>query len=130
MVMGMGPQAHLERWRNGRSQEQTMQGQVFELTGSVPIIGIGEATREVNFPISFIERPQVFGSGALDDGEDLVDGFYPTWRVGVASYETTTRNGTVLYTAALLVMVVTGVSTQRSVVSWSLRGKALRNPVL
>lgn len=141
-LRGGGPQAALAQRQSREAVATGMAASLEEVVGIVPVIGTGEVLLEVNFPVLFTgEDLTIYGSGALVTPEgaptegDLFDilgltqGSFPTWQVGVAAWRTTVVNDVAVTTGAAFAIVVTGTSTQESVVSFTVRGMALRNPV-
>lgn len=100
----------------------------------VELIGVGEATYDVNFPVTFLEMPFVKATGHAADNSVIVAGAFPEWKIGVRAWKTTARldlPDTLTYRGATLVIVCRGVGTDfESSIMWSAYGRALTNPVV
>lgn len=115
-----------------RDRHEQMRGRDYTVAGQLEFAGVGEATYPIWFPVFYTQRPFVYGSGSIEEGEDLdtvlVQGSFPRWNVGVAEWYRRTKGNVNGYVGALLVVVVEGVSTMNSVVGWQITGPALRAP--
>lgn len=136
-----GPQSAMHARQSMSVLRSTMEAGVEEVVGFVPVIGVGELVLETNFPVMFTGPVAIYGGGAvttpadapntgdLRDQVGLVIGNFPTWSVGVAAWRTKKISGVGVTYGAVLVFVVTGPDTMESVVNWTVRGTALKNPV-
>lgn len=123
------PQLSFEQRRGDVSRAQAIQGAMFRASYHLEVAGTGESTFDVNFPVAFSEYPGVYYGGALDDGQVLVDGSFPTCSVVVASWVTVVKNNHTYYIGAKLAIVTAGSATQIMIIHFHIEGKALQNPV-
>lgn len=106
------------------------------VTGFVLTEGAGEAAHDVEFPVTFTERPSMSFGGELADNQFVEDLAFPTVSVVVISWikSMTGRVGGGLdapgwFVGASLAIVTSGKTDQRMWVHWQAEGKALRDPV-
>jgi len=101
---------------------------VYSVNGLFLISGVGEVSSTVNFPVKFIERPNVNFCGELQQSSPIVTGNFPTVSVVVGDWvrqETSTRR---LFVGAKLLVVTHGPATQAMWIHWSATGVAISNP--
>lgn len=100
--------------------------------GKFLINGAGEASQFVKFPVSFIERPNFVTGGELNPGSVATSGSYPTISCVISSWEIQQLGNAGFakeyFTGAYILVVTTGVSTQKMWVHWRATGRALSNP--
>ncbi len=94
--------------------------------GFVDLVTAGETFVEVNFPLSFLERP-VFTCG-LEIGNNafLADGKFPLWSATVVGWTNRTSGDTTLYVGASIAMVV--FDLQGSILHYSFQGRSFSLP--
>lgn len=120
--------------QNRRSEHDLIQDRGvkdFRVSGRVQVIGDGESSVEITFPVTFAERPGFsYGWELADYQRDrLVGGQLPTASIGVARWERDEKvTGIYVYTGAVLTIVT--VNNPRYVwVHWHMEGKAYQNPI-
>lgn len=98
--------------------------------GTFKMLGSGEGSIDINFPVQFIEKP-IFNSGyELESGHAPSSGEVPTCTATVIDWKTVKRPGDALYYVGCRVVVrTTGNSTLESHVHVYFHGKHLKNPV-
>lgn len=127
----------LEARRGEVERDRAVAGGHWVAEGIIELLGTGETTVDVKFPVKFVERPLVFGGGGAVDNQRIVTGEFPIWQVGVLRWNRTTRPDvpdSPMYIGATLVIVVTGAvddeATFQSEAWWMARGRALTNPTV
>lgn len=120
-----------DRRRHGDDDRSNALGVQFtDCSGTVYIEGSGEATQEVTFPATFIEKPAISGGFELVENEAVDVGNLPTCSVGVLAWRTNKPDEVRTYwVGALLVIVTTGKDDQKYYAHWQMRGRAFRNPI-
>jgi hypothetical protein len=102
------------------------------VSGEFLVDGVGALTREVRFPVSFIEKPLLSYGGNIEStpSNDIQD--LPTISVIVMSYieDRSGIGGRVIYRGANLGVVVTGQTNQKMWIHWKFDAEALVNPVV
>lgn len=89
----------------------------------------GEVTRDVNFPVTFLERPLFFDGGSLEESQSVTIGSIPTIGGIVISWVTEEKGQAILYKGARLGVVTTGDTGTRFWYNWHFVGLALANPI-
>mgnify|MGYP001549467804 CR=1 FL=1 len=135
----MATSSHLDAGRNlvvkqqqqaaGLSQVADSMGGMHIFTGQFQVNGIGEATKEVVFPVVFSQVPLFFIGGFLDDNQSSVATSLPTFTGGVVEYRFDLSKGQQRqYKGALICAVITGISDQVSWVNYMFVGDAVVQP--
>ncbi len=96
--------------------------------GEVTVVGAGEASVDVNFPVWFTEKPSFSFGGELAEGHSPEATNFPTISVMVLSWVTEERGYTIYYVGAKLGIVTTGVASHSVIAHWAAEGKAMQNP--
>lgn len=94
--------------------------------GFIELGSDGEIIAEVDFPISFLEKPLFAPGLEMADNISVVYGAFPIWAATVARWDTQKAADTTLYTGATLAIVVTGAA--RSILHYSFRGRSFTAP--
>ena len=121
-----------ERRREDLQRIDQMSVKVTRVSGRVLLIGSGEATVDIPFPVYFVERP-IFGfGGEMDDNFRVEALSFPTisaivvdW-VRVKAIENVTPG---YYESATVAAVTTGQSDQQIWLHYSFEAQAIRNPI-
>jgi hypothetical protein len=122
--------APLEQRRGIVENTQAFQARVHWVTGTVPAVGAGNATKEISFPVWFLDRPAFLTGWQLDDGQTLEPNNFPRVSIGVAQWTLHTPAPHVSYYvgAVLAVSVTAGRADQKLIVHYQVQGMALRSP--
>jgi hypothetical protein len=100
------------------------------LTGEFLIKNSGEKRVPIDFPIAFSEKPLITFGAEVQEGDVIVDGFFPTVSVIVSRWITVENPPfSRIYRGCELAVVVTGAPTQKVIVQWQLTGVAFGNPI-
>lgn len=104
-------------------------GRVHTISGLFYVMGTGEATQEIKFPVRYVERPVcTFGAEVAPDS-NITDGGFPTYSVTVGGWELEEINAAqILYVGATLFIVTAGAIGQNLWIHWSARGRAITSP--
>lgn len=127
------------RPRGAMEQRRTTVGRIDAFTvkhtfvvGRAILLGAGEATIDINFPVWFIEKPVLTVAGDLLDGSFAAADFFPTTS-GMVTNWTVERDvpGAFegYYTAARILVVTSGKLDQISSVNYMFEARAMRNPL-
>lgn len=101
-----------------------------KISGKVRIIGVGESSYSVVFPVLFVEQPLFSCGPLLDPGISVVKMSLPTCTGTVHLWHERVRDdGTNIYAGAEIGFVSTGPTDQVMLVQWHMEGVALRGPV-
>lgn len=131
-----GPRYHLpfERRRAYLDRVDEAVIKKTRVSGFEKVVGTGETSTEVAFPVWFTERPSMSFGAELDENDFAEDTKFPTVSVVVLSWNKnlTERIGGGYWVGATLAIVTNGRAypTQRFVVHWQAEGRAIRNPAL
>lgn len=102
---------------------------VFKVTGRVQVIGSGETSINVTFPVTFAERPGFSFGGELAENQIPTAGHLPTVNAVVASWTKIEKvTGIYHYTGAVMTFVVSH-NPNYCWVHWHMEGKAFQNPI-
>ena len=137
-----------ERRRSNISRDIDALGTEHVLKGRSQLQGSGEATVEVNFPITFIEPPNfTFGAELAAGAGGVIPGQFPIVSAIVSTWtlfdpdraEDQSGNGLVFgstsiplrrwYRGAEIACIITGRETQNAYIHWQFSGTAIANPV-
>lgn len=125
----------LESRRGDVERQREVTGGLYTVEGTIACVGTGEATLDVKFPVTFLDRPRVYANGGASDNQRIVPGEFPTWNAGVLWFvrvEDPQFPDSPLYVGARLIVVISGAiddeATFESEIWWMARGKALTNP--
>ena len=101
------------------------------LQGRTQVLGVGEVSFDVDFPIKFIEVPHLSFGAELDKTSVATATKFPTVSVCVTDWrnEDQSLGHEGLYIGASLGVVVGGQAGQAIWVHWTFDGKALRTPL-
>lgn len=108
---------------------KAVRAQVFQVYGRVELQGAGETTFDANFPVWFLEPPQVSSGGELGGNQILVAGSFPRINIMVRSWVTKRRAGAVYYVGAQFIAVADGPADMTIVGHWQCEGTGLTNPL-
>lgn len=122
-------QLQQNRRRGEIERARSIEGQLYVVSYMFDMVGPGEQTRDVNFPVWFQEKPVCSFGGELGDNNVLRDGNFPWCSVMVAEWDTEDVNSTTFYRGATLVLVCGGSGGGDATLHWRAEGKALANPV-
>lgn len=126
----------LENRRGTVERARSVEGGMFVVTGLIDLVGVGEATVDVNFPVTFTRKPSLVGSGEVGENEVIVPGAFPEISVGVRRWNRVIRADhpdDPWYDGANLVVVIRGVADDATFVwaaTWMAIGPALTNPIV
>lgn len=127
----------LETRRGDVERDRAIAGGIYVVDGVIDLLGTGEVTVDVSFPVTFTEMPFVTGGGAAAPNQRIVPGEFPTWRVGVRAWDLIINPAAPdnpRYKGCTLVVVVDGsaadAATFKSFAFWMARGRALTNPIV
>lgn len=101
----------------------------YVLQGEFLVQGVGEAIKDISFPVSFIERPHVYFGSNLAENQESIEGYYPIVQGTVLSY--VTREEGIekrFFDGAKIVAISSGVDTQQIWLNYMFIGMALVNP--
>jgi hypothetical protein len=100
------------------------------LSGQLMLSNPGEKSISVTFPFSFADKPLLSFGAEMRDGDEPVNGNFPTVSVVIGGW-TTVDNPPYsrLYTGCKLLVVTTGPSQQRLFIHWHLDGIAYSNDI-
>jgi hypothetical protein len=121
----------LEQKRYSVQRIEAMTVRPTRLQGRTQILGVGEVSFDVEFPVKFVEVPILSFGGELDKTSVVTATTFPTISVCVIEWENEeARLGDDgLFVGATLAVVTGGNPGQSIWVHWTFDGKALRNPV-
>jgi hypothetical protein len=102
----------------------------YQVYGRVDFNGSGESTFDANFPVWFVEAPQLSFGGELGGNQILVAGNYPRVNVMVRTWMLTERSNYTFYTGAQFVLVIEGPAEMTGVAHWQIEGVGLSNPIV
>lgn len=108
---------------------QAAQAQIFQVFGRMEMQGTGQATFTAEFPVMFVDPPQVSFGGELGGNQILVAGQYPTINILVRTWHKQKRAGHTYYSGADFVVVATGPADQTLLAHWQCEGVGLTNPL-
>lgn len=127
----------IESRRGTVERSRAMTGGIYVVDGIIELVGVGEVTIDVSFPVTFIEMPIVIGGGGVAENQRIVAGEFPSWRVGVRQWDLRIDPAfpdSPTYRGCNLVIVVDGArddeNTFQSRAFWMARGRALTNPIV
>lgn len=102
---------------------------IFRVSGRIQVIGEGECSASVTFPVTFAERPAFSFGYELAANQTPIAGTFPIVSAGVATWERTEKiRGLYHYTGAVITMVADG-NPHYCFVHWHMEGRAFQNPV-
>lgn len=103
---------------------------IFRVSGRVQVIGDGESSVNVTFPIIFAERPGFSFGFELAKGQLPAAGRFPTVSCGVFQWDSGefAVTGVPRYFGATLMVVTTG-NPRYLYVHWHMEGRAFNNPI-
>lgn len=126
-----GVQRGLQQHQNDRDRIDRQSVKLTKVTGRVRIIGNGETSIAITFPVTFTDRP-AFSSGwelAENQVSVLVGGSLPTVVTGLAGWNRVEKvQGLYHYTGATLIVVTTN-NPRYLFVHWHMEALAFQNPI-
>lgn len=125
-------QSMSERRRRNVDRINDMTAKDTTISGKTLLIGPGEATFPVSFPVSFTQKPVPHFDPELDAGLSPVSQQFPGLRGCVVAWETFGAIEGVTegyFTGATIAVTVYGDDNVRLWCHWSFRGTGLRNPI-
>lgn len=132
MPRGGGIQGPLEERRWDVSRAAQLAPKPTRVSGRVLVVGSGEATVSVKFPVRFLEEPIMNFGWVLGENQSLESGNFPFVSVGAFNWQRTEKmqNANVGYTyhGCSLAIALTGQEEQQVWVHWTATGRAFRNP--
>lgn len=127
----------LEARRGEVERDRGMSGGIYIVEGIVDLLGTGEVIVDVLFPVTYVEKPLVFGGGGVADNQRVIPGEFPRWDVGVHRWnrgaQPDTPDSPTYYGCSLLIIVEGAIDdedTFQSEAYWTARGRALTNPIV
>lgn len=120
-----------EQRRNDIDRINDMTVKVTRYQGRVQILGSGDSTIDIPFPVKFSERPTVYCGLEFDEASWPTTGDYPTWGATVSSWQ---REGEIegafagYYIGATVVIRIIAPAANFWL-HYTFDGKALRNPI-
>lgn len=122
------PMVAIDRRRGQVQNAEFSQGGVFAVNYTFPVVGAGEAFKDINFPCMFVEKPALTSGGEVDPWVP-VSGNYP-WCSAMAGGWVTVQKGQATYwVGCRVILVVGGSADQKSTIHFHVEGKALQGPV-
>lgn len=122
-------QRPIEARRGLIEQGKNAQAQIFQVYGRVELVGAGEITFDANFPVWFLEPPQISCGGELGGNQAIEAGDFPTVNIMVRSWVMKRRAGHTYYVGAQFIAVVSGPGTMIIIGHWQCEGTGLTNPL-
>jgi hypothetical protein len=122
----------LDQQRADQQRVEEMAGRVFEVSGYQDFRKSGEMLFTVTFPVLFLEEPVPGGFvGVLTTNQALETGNFPQITGAVKSWTTKVGDdGTTLYyEGATMIGLCLGHETMKGRLWWTVKGRALRNPL-
>lgn len=105
------------------------------IKGRTKVLGVGEATVEVRFPVVYLEAPTFTFGGELAEGSILSPGEFPTvsaivsrWQVDEPDLDLFGQTMRIHYRGATLAIVTTGPADTDVYLHWTFTGRAISNP--
>lgn len=97
-----------------------------DVHGFIDLGSEGEIVAVVKFPLSFLEKPLFAPGLELADNTWLGYGSFPIWSATVGAWNTDLAGESILYTGAVLGIVVIGAP--RSILHYSFRARSFTAP--
>ena len=122
----------MEARRETVKRIDAMTVKVTRVSGRVLVIGTGEVTVDVPFPVNFIERPVFNFGGELDENHRATAGKYPTISAVVTTWtkvKEVVGSTDGYYTGASVAVVTSGQTGQQLWLHYSFEAKAVSNPL-
>lgn len=123
----------LDEKRSDVAKMGEVQGGVFQVYGSVDLTGIGGTTVEVNFPVTFLEEPNMVFGYRFGTNQAVVDGTFPRLDAAVVRYvEVKANDESPRYRGAFIMVYVSAeVAAEQflTTFNWLATGRALVNPI-
>jgi len=108
----------------------------YVIKGRTRVLGLGEATVDIRFPVIYIEPPIFQFGGELAEGSSLVQGTFPTisaivsqWEIDEPDLDLFGQSLRIWYRGATLAIVTTGPPDTDVYLHWTFTGRAVSNPV-
>jgi len=105
------------------------------IKGRTKVLGVGEATVDVPFPVIYLEAPTFTFGGELAEGSALEPTNFPTisaivfaWDINEPDLDLTGQTMRIHYRGARLAIVTTGPTSTDMYLHWQFTGRALSNP--
>lgn len=121
-------QHNLQAERVEAERVQSVSGGFSSVVGSAFLAGEGEGKFDVNFPVSFTNKPYFFFGHEVEQGAAISATAFPVCSASVLSWDTSVNgDGSPLYNGAVIAVVTLGVA--ESHVHFKFEGVALKNPI-
>lgn len=124
-----------ERRRGNVEGGRRIEGAVYSCAGRIGLVGVGETTEDISFPVTYLNEPTFNYGSALGENQSITAGEIP-YAVGmVRRWEVKPRPDdpfNPLYIGANLIIIVFGPEDATDLVTifhWRMEGPALVNPV-
>ena len=105
------------------------------VSGQFLMGGSGEVTKQVLFPVKFIEKPLMYFGGELTENSFPTEGSFPTvsvivggWDLEIPNNENQETPDRKYFVGATLLVVTTGTD-ENMWIHWHMTGVAITNPV-
>lgn len=123
------PQLAIEQRRGQVERGRQSQGGLFRLSYTFNVTGAGEAEREINFPVWFVNPPALSHGGEVEATTVLESGNFPWSSVMACGYSTQLRAGVTYYVGCRVLLVMGGTPEQKGTLHFHVEGQALQGPV-
>lgn len=127
----------LEQRRGVVERARAVEGDAYFVEQVILLVGVGEATIDVKFPVEFVEKPLLTGGGGAGDNQRIIPGAHPNWRVGVLRWDIVEHPeapDSPGYRGCTLLINCEGAredeTTFQSEAYWCAQGRALTNPIV
>lgn len=107
-----------------------------QITGQFLLDGSGETTKDLKFPVNFIEKPLFYAGFEMDTSSAPVDGAFPlatatafNWVIKEPDLDNNALNLRKYFTGVSVAVVCVGSPNQKVWVNWMAVGKAITNPL-
>src|SRR5690606_6232292 len=123
-------QTRMAHKSSNQAQADEFASRVFTVSGERLVDGIGEVVVDVNFPVSFTQKPLMQYGSELDANQTVSDGSFPT--VGVTVLRYNIKRGDLdqlYYIGATLAISITGSSSQKTWLHYHVSGKGITNSI-
>lgn len=122
--------SNIQQKQAEKSRVEDQIATVHSIDGLFMITGSGEASVFVNFPVKFIERPNLSFGFELDPSAVVAAGSYPSVSAVIGGWAKEGPSNKRTFTGATILVVSTGPVTQKIWVHWTASAKATTNPFM
>jgi hypothetical protein len=130
MPRAHGPADAFERRRGDVEQVNNAGAQYFKVSGIIEVIGPGEATISISFPVLFVDKPAFSYGPEVGSGQPTTIGNLPKCSVVVIAWDERVRNdGSVIYVGVQYAILTEGPADQVLFLQWHMEGVGLRDPI-